>query len=300
MIVVFGSINIDLVTRAERIPGPGETVLGSDYVAIPGGKGANQALAARRAGARVALVGAYGQDDFAEPALALLKADGVELSHSRAAPKPTGAAFIVVDAAGENAIVVASGANASAAASQLQALSFGPGDLILLQREVPIPEVEAAAAFARRRGARTMLNAAPAGALSTALADALDFLCVNEHEAAIVGASLGVSAADPIEIAEAIQRRRGLATIVTLGPAGAVGFHRGERFSAPAPKVEVVDTTAAGDSFVGAFAAALDRGLDFAEAMKRGLAAGSLACTKPGAQPSMPYFDEIERLAATL
>ncbi len=181
MIVVFGSINIDLVTRAERIPGPGETVLGSDYVAIPGGKGANQALAARRAGARVALVGAYGQDGFAEPALALLKADGVELSHSRAAPKPTGAAFIVVDPPGENAIVVASGAKASAEASQLQAFPFGPGDRLLLQREVPIPEVEAAAAFARARGARAMLNAAPAGALSPKLAEALDFLCVNEH-----------------------------------------------------------------------------------------------------------------------
>ena len=137
MIVVFGSINIDLVTRAARIPGPGETVLGGDYVAIPGGKGANQALAARRAGAKVALVGAYGADGFAENALELLRRDGVDLSASRRVEKPTGAAFIVVDDNGENAIVVASGANAEARAAQLDAVALAKGDWVLLQRETP-------------------------------------------------------------------------------------------------------------------------------------------------------------------
>lgn len=296
MIIVFGSINIDLVTRAQRIPGPGETVLGGDYVAIPGGKGANQALAARRAGARVALVGAYGRDDFAEQALSLLKADGVDLSASVAASKATGAAFITVDPHGENAIVVASGANAEARASQLERVRLAAGDILLLQRETPIPEVEAAAVAARRAGAKVVLNAAPAGVLSVGLLSSLDYLVVNEHEVAVVGAALGFKGA-PDAVAEAIERQFGVAAIVTLGAAGAIAYVRGRRYEAPAPKVEVVDTTAAGDTFVGAFAAALDKSLPFEVALRRGLAAGSLACTKAGAQTSMPYAEAIDRLA---
>jgi ribokinase len=297
MIVVFGSINIDLVTRAERIPAPGETVLGGDYVAIPGGKGANQALAARRAGAEVAMVGAYGRDDFAATALSLLKADGVDLRASRASAKATGAAFITVDPKGENAIVLAAGANADASADQLGAILFGRDDFLLLQREVPIAEVEAAASIAKRAGARALLNAAPAGALSPALIRDLAYLVVNEHEVVIVGAAFGLSG-PPDVIAGEIEKQFGVATIVTLGAEGAVAYAGGKRYAAPAPRIEVVDTTAAGDTFVGAFAAALDAGLPFETALKRGLAAGSLACTRPGAQPSMPYKREIEALAA--
>ncbi len=293
MIVVFGSINIDLVTRA-KIPAPGETTLGDDYVTAPGGKGANQALAARRAGAKVALVGACGADSFAGAALALINAAGVDLSATRTVGKPTGAAFIVVDPTGENAIVVAAGANAEARAEQLEGLPFGKGDLLLLQREVPEREVEAAAQFAKKRGAQVMLNLAPAGAPTEALLAALDYLCVNEHEATTLGRALQLEATEPEAIAAELARRFGFAVIVTLGPAGAAGFAGGERTFAPAAKVAVVDTTAAGDTFVGAFAAARDRGLSFAEAMKRGAVAGSLACAKPGAQPSMPTAAEIE------
>jgi ribokinase len=295
MIVVFGSINIDLVTRA-KIPAPGETTLGDDYVAIPGGKGANQALAARRAGAEVALVGACGADGFAAPALALLKQAGVDLSATREVAKPTGAAFIVVDPSGENAIVVAAGANGQARAAQLEGLAFGAGDMLLLQRETPEAEVEAAALFARRRGAKVMLNLAPAGVPSAALIGALDYLCMNEHEAATLGEAAGVATRDPEGIAAELARRHKLATIVTLGAAGAVGFSGGERFAAAAPKVAAIDTTAAGDAFVGAFAAALDRGLTFGEAMRRGVAAGSLACARRGAQTSLPSAAEIEAL----
>ena len=297
MIVVFGSINIDLVTRAERIPGPGETVLGGDYVTIPGGKGANQALAARRAGASVKMVGAFGADDFAKTALSLLRADGVDLSFSRETAKPTGAAFITVDTKGENAIVLAAGANALARAAQLESVAFGAGDLLLLQREVPIPEIEAAATLARARGAKVALNAAPAGAVSPALMQALDYLIVNEHEVEIVGAALGLSG-NPIEIARDINANHGLVTLVTLGAVGGVAFKGSEEFHFSAPSVTVVDTTAAGDAFVGAFAAALDAGVTFGVALQRGLAAGSLACTKAGAQPSLPYAPEIEKLAA--
>jgi ribokinase len=156
--------------------------------------------------------------------------------------------------------------------------------------------VEAAAAEARRRGARVLLNAAPAAAVSPDLLTNLDSLVVNEHEAAIVGAGLGLTG-DPEAIAAEIDARYGVATLVTLGAAGAVAFAGERRYQAAAPAVTVVDTTSAGDTFVGAFAAALDRGLNFEAALKRGLAAGSLACAKPGAQPSMPYTDEIEALA---
>jgi ribokinase len=297
VVIVFGSINIDLVTRAPRIPGPGETALGRDYVVNPGGKGANQALAARRAGASVAMVGAYGSDSFANDALALLRADGVDLSASRRVDRPTGAAFIVVDDDGENAIVVASGANLAARAEQLHDLTIAPGDILLLQRETPDAETEAAAFKAKARGAKVMLNLAPAGPISGALIGALDYLCVNEHEAASLAETLGLAPRDPAAICREVCQRYGVTAIATLGAAGAVGFRREGPFAAPAPDVKVVDSTAAGDTFVGAFAAALDRGLDFETALRRGLAAGSLACTRAGAQPSMPYAAEIEALA---
>ncbi|HLH48160.1 MAG TPA: ribokinase [Roseiarcus sp.] len=297
MIVVFGSINLDLITRVERIPGPGETTLGGDYATSPGGKGANQALAARRAGAAVAMVGAVGKDAFAGEALALLTADGVDLSATETVAAPTGAAFIAVDANGENAIVVASGANRLARAAQLEKLALGAGDILVLQRETPPAEVEAAALHAKSKGARAILNLAPAGPPSDRLLRALDTLIVNEHEALTLGEALNLATREPEEVAAFLDRTLGLAAIVTLGPAGAVGYAKGARFAAPAPPVKVVDTTGAGDTFVGAFAAALERGLSFEAAMKRGLAAGSLACTKPGAQPSMPYAAEIEALA---
>ncbi len=296
MIVVFGSINIDLVTRA-KIPAPGETTLGDDYEAIPGGKGANQALAARRAGAVVALVGACGADGFAAPALKLLREAGVDLSATREVAKPTGAAFIVVDPSGENAIIVASGANREARAAQLEGIAFGAGDLLLLQRETPDAEVEAAALLARRRGAKVMLNLAPAGVPSAALIGALDYLCMNEHEAATLGAASGIATREAGGIAAELTRCHRFSTLVTLGAAGAVGFVGGERFAASAPKVAAVDTTGAGDTFVGALAAALDSGLSFAAAMRRGVIAGSLACAKRGAQTSMPSKAEIDALA---
>jgi ribokinase len=216
------------------------------------------------------------------------------LSATRTVARPTGAAFIVVDPSGENAIVVAAGANASASAAQLEGLPFGQGDLLLLQREVPEAQVDAAALLAKKRGAQVMLNLAPAGRPSEALLGALDYLCVNEHEAATLGRALDVDANEPEAIGAALARRFGFAVIVTLGAAGAVGFADGERVFAPAPKIAAVDTTAAGDTFVGAFAASRDRGLPFADAMKRGVVAGSLACAKPGAQTSMPTAAEIE------
>ncbi len=297
MIVVFGSVNVDFVTRVPRIPRPGETVLGPGYAVIPGGKGANQALAARRAGAAVVMAGAVGRDPFADIGLSMLVRDGVDCARVARVEAPTGAAFISVDEAGENAIVVASGANAAASAGTLDDLALSARDTLLLQREVPEAQAERAARLARAAGARVVLNAAPAGAVSPALLEVLDVLVVNEHEVAVVGAALGI-AGEAGDIAQAIDARHGVATVVTLGAAGAVGWTGGVRRVVPALPVSVVDTTAAGDTFCGAFAAALDGGFGFTLALARAAAAGSLACTVAGAQTSIPWRDAIDTAVA--
>lgn len=297
MITVFGSLNVDLVTPVERLPGAGETVLGPGYALHPGGKGANQALAARRAGAEVTLVGAVGRDGFAEIALCLLAEDGVDLAHVARVEAPTGAAFIAVDAAGSNQIVVAAGANALAKADAVETLRPGEDDLLLLQREVPEGECLRAARAMRAGGGRVVLNLAPAGEPAPELLALTDILIVNEHEALILAGSLGWSETEPDAVARRIDGERGIACIVTLGSAGAVGWHGGVRRRLEAPVVDAVDTVAAGDSFVGAFAAALQAGFGFSGALQRGLAAGSLACTVAGAQPSVPRREAIEALA---
>ncbi len=299
MIVVFGSINLDLVTPVARLPAAGQTVLGRAYTVHPGGKGANQALAARRAGAEVVLVGAVGDDSFASPALSLLRDGGVDLTRVAQVQAPTGAAFITVDVQGANQIVVASGANAQARAAALEGLSFSARDILLLQREVPETECIAAAQMARLAGARVVLNLAPSGPLDPALRALLDLLVVNEHEALDLAQSLAWSETDPDAIAARVDAQHSIACVATLGAQGAVGWSGGVRRAVAAPALEVVDTTAAGDAFVGALAAALESGFGFMGALQRAVAAGSLACTKAGAQPSLPGRTEIEALAAT-
>jgi len=300
MIVVFGSINIDLVTPVERLPGPGETVLGPGYALHPGGKGANQALAARRAGADVVLIGATGRDRFADAALALLTTEGVDLDYVAQVGEPTGAAFIATDREGANQIIVAAGANAALRPDALRQLELASEDILLLQREVPEDACLEAARAMKRAGGRVILNLAPAEAPSPALLDHLDFLIVNEHEAMILAQALGWPEQDPDAIARRLDHERRIATVATLGGAGVVAWIDGIRHRLPAPDVAVVDTVAAGDSFTGAFAAALAAGKDMAAALRDGLAAGSLACTRRGAQPSIPHAREIAALAARL
>jgi ribokinase len=295
VIVVFGSLNVDFVTRVAAIPAPGETVLGPSYAVIPGGKGANQALAAARAGANVTMLGAVGEDAFAGIALAGLLAAGVECGSLARVAAPTGAAFIAVDDAGRNAIVVAAGANGLARADALEGLGLGAGDILLTQRETPEPETLRAARIARAAGARVILNAAPSGGFDPALLAAIDILVVNEHEALEVARACGLSSDDPDAIARGIDARFGVATLVTLGAQGALGWTGGVRRAVPALPVEVVDTTAAGDAFCGVLAAALHAGLGFSAALQRGVVAGSLACTKAGAQPGLPFADDIDR-----
>ena len=300
MIIVFGSINIDLVTRVDALPKPGETVAAPGYAVVPGGKGANQALAARRAGAGVVLAGAVGRDGFADLALDMLAADGVDLTRVVRADTPTGAAFITVDAEGQNQIVVGSGANAFARAASLDGLATKPGDILLLQWEVPEAEICAAARWAKTLGLRVMLNRAPAGPVTPELMAMTDIVVVNEHEVMALAEGHGVDGADPEAVASGLSARYGNAVFVTLGAEGAMGWADGIRHAAPALPVDVIDTTAAGDTFCGAFAAALDRRRGYETAIEFASAAGSLACTIFGAQPSIPTLATIEPAAAIL
>ena len=299
MIVVFGSVNLDLVARVERLPREGETIAGTSFAALPGGKGANQALAARRAGASVAMAGAVGADGFAERALRELVAAGVDLHAMRRVDVPTGVALIHVDAAGRNAITVVAGANAHAAPPDVADTALGPAATLVLQLEVPVDAVTSIAIRAKRSRTRVVLNAAPAQPLRGDLVAALDVLIVNEHEAAVVAAAHALPAA-PENFAGAFHRRCKCAVVVTLGAAGAIAAAEGAMFTVEAPKVRVIDTVGAGDALVGALAAALDRGADWARALAEGVAAGSLACTLEGAQAALPDRAAIIALAETV
>jgi ribokinase len=295
MIVVFGSINIDLVVPVERLPRPGETVLGPHYTLVPGGKGANQALAAARAGADVHLIGQVGRDGFADLALAQLKAGGVDLSAVERDTLPTGCALIPVDQQGGNLIIVAAGANSAAAERQVVDALLRPDTLVMLQMEVPYAENWRLVERAKARGARLLLNCAPAAEVPHAILSALDWLIVNESEAGLLARSLSLPASDPRSAARAISGITGTTVIVTLGGEGAVAFSGTEAWSVSALPIEPVDTTAAGDAFVGAFAAAIDGGADLPAALHRAGIAGGLACTVAGAQPSLPAKAAIDR-----
>ena len=298
MIVVFGSVAVDLVTEVARIPVAGETVLCAGYTVVPGSKGGNQAVAAARAGSKTALVATCGRDAFASLATPILRESGVDLTHLRSIDDPTGVCFITVDERAENAIVAAAGANLRTELGQLAACSLQRGDILLLQREISDKETFAAVAYAKGKGARVILNAAPGGAVPADVLRELDVLVVNENETLVVGRALGMLSDDLEEIAENIHRDHGCSVIVTLGPKGAFAWHRTTRWAIPAPVVEAVDTTAAGDSFVGAFASTLDRDQPFEVALRRGVMAGSLCCTRRGAQPSIPDAAEVDRMLA--
>ncbi len=289
MILVFGSINLDLVLPVPVLPAPGETVLGAAYSTQPGGKGANQALAAARDGAAVVLAGCVGRDGFAAPALALLRAAGVDLVRVAETASPTGLAAIAVDPAGRNQIVVAGGANARAAAGQVEDALLAPHTTLLLQREVDPAESARLALRAKQRGCRVVLNTAPAGPFPEAALAALDVLVANAVEAAELGAA---------SAAELAARHPGLAAVITRGEAGVEVAAPGERFALPAHPVAVRDTTAAGDTFTGVFAAGLDRGLSLRAAALRANAAAALCCTRQGSQQSIPLAAETDAMLA--
>ena len=287
MIVIFGSINVDLIVPVEHLPQPGETVLGGDYLLLPGGKGANQALAARRAGAVTVLAGAVGADHFAGIALAGLRHAGVDTRLVRTAGQPTGFAAIMVAGDGENAIAVAPGANAAVRADQVPDELLGADVILVAQMEVPPGETATLIRRVRARGGCSLLNLAPALPLDRALLREIDFLVANEGEAA----SLGIN---PAVLAQAL--------VITRGASGATAFLAdGTEIAVPALPIDPVDTTGAGDTFVGVLAAALDRGAALEAALRRASAAAGLACLARGAQAAMPdtaAIDDAERRLA--
>lgn len=297
MIVVFGSINIDLVMAVANLPRPGETVLAPAYRALGGGKGANQALAAARAGAEVALYGCVGRDAFAGDALALLRRAGVDLGGVTERDAATGCAVVCVDRDGENQIVVASGANMLAGAGQVPDRVLGPATTLLLQLEVSESESHDLIARARRLGARIVLNAAPARPQPAAVLSALDILVVNEIEATMLADGV-TTAAGGREAARAIAASHGLTVVVTLGGAGAAAFSPDGDWEVGALPVTPVDTTGAGDTFLGVFLAARDGGAEPEAALRQAAAAAAIQVTRPGAADAIPTARQVAAFLA--
>jgi ribokinase len=290
MLIVPGSINADLLFKVERLPLPGETVLCPGYAMAPGGKGANQAAAAAKAGAGVAFVGKVGDDAYGPVVRGMLEAAGVDCARLAVSPRPTAIAVIGVDARGENAIIVGSGANLDVRADQVPDELLAPGATVLCQNEIRPEETWKALRRARARGARAILNLAPAGEVPPEVLGDLDVLIVNELEAEALAGGGG----EPEALARDLARRHGLACVLTLGSKGAVAATPGEAFRTRALRIDPVDTTGAGDTFSGVLAAWLDRGAALPEALAAASVAAALACEQVGAQTAQPTRAMIE------
>jgi len=304
-LVVVGSLNMDFVVSVDRLPIPGETVLGRDFQMIPGGKGANQACAAGKLGAgavAVRLIGRVGCDVFADHLKASLAAAGVDVAAVHAAKsQPTGVALIWVDRHGQNSIVVASGANYELAAADVEAMRkvFRGASLALFQLETPLPTVAAALALARQEGLRTMLDPAPAQPLPAGLLALVDILTPNENEAlTLLGRPPArVSLEEAPQLAQALRQLGPRAVVLKLGDRGS--YYSGDAGSIPTPAfaVAVRDTTAAGDTFNAALAVALAEGQPIERALRFANAAAAISVTRLGAQASAPTRAEVEHFA---
>lgn len=294
MITVVGSINLDLVANVERLPAPGETVSGDGFASSPGGKGANQALAARRSGTTVRMVGATGSDGFADEALALLREAGVDLGLVRRTGGSTGIALIMVARDSENIIAVVPGANASVSANDVREAAIASDETILLQHEIPLQAVEAALEAARRARARSILNTAPFKPEAASLLPQADIVIANETEFDLYARELALSGTDRRERMTAFTQATGRTIIVTLGGDGLIAVTPQDCFEVPAMPISPVDTVGAGDTFCGYLAGGLDRGLGLEPALRRASVAAALACLKPGAQPAIPWADEVD------
>lgn len=297
MITVLGSINMDLIANVSRLPKPGETVTGDNFVTAPGGKGANQALAARRAGAVVHMAGACGEDEFAVPALTYLRFDGVNLDRVKSASTATGVALIFVGADGENVIAIVGGANGTVTAEDARAAvsDMKRGDTLMLQMEVPAPAIEAALEAARQKGVTSIVNIAPITADAARLARMADIVIANETEFELFCGKPGLdNKAREAEMTRISQDQK-QTIIVTLGGDGVVAARAGVLHRSKGLVIDPVDTVGAGDTFCGYLAAGLDQGLKFDLALRRAAVAGSLSCLKAGAQPSIPTGADVDR-----
>lgn len=300
-IVVVGSLNMDLVVQAPVIPAPGETVLGNNFATIPGGKGANQAVAAARLGAKVSLIGRVGADAFGEQLLANARAEGIDVTHVGVdETAASGIAMITVDATGQNSIAVASGANFCLTAVHVRRAweQLEPVDLLVMPLETPLETIETAVSLAHQSGTKVILNPAPAQQLPPHILAGVDVLVPNEAETAQL---TGLPIESPEETQQAARRLRELGVghvVLTLGSRGALVLDgaTGDFTAVPAYPVTVVDTTAAGDAFVAGLAVGLGEGRPLVQAAQFANAVGALAVTKQGAQPGMPRRAEVEIL----
>ena len=298
-IVVVGSLNMDLVVEVPAIPLPGETVLGKNFATFPGGKGANQAVAAARLGARVSLIGRVGKDAFGDQLLASAQADGIDITHvGRDETAATGVAMIAVDEQGQNSIAVASGANFCLTADHVREAwaELDDVDLLVMPLETPLDTIETAVSLANESGATVVLNPAPARPLPAELLAGIDVLVPNEPETAQLTALPINTEAESRDAARELLALGVGNVVLTLGSRGALVLDgKTESFTlVPARRVEVVDTTAAGDAFVAGLAVALGEGQTLVEAAQFANAVGALAVTKQGAQPGMPAREEVE------
>lgn len=296
-ITVIGSINVDLFAQVPHHPRPGETILGDSGQRTPGGKGANQALAARFQGAAVTFVGAVGSDSDAAVATERLRTAGVDLEELKVTTEaPTGLAAITVSADGENTIVVLPGANASVTPADVRsAVARGAAEqpIVLLQGELPRETTEAAVRRADSDGHRVVLNLAPWGEVSPDVLRMVDPLVLNEHEAAAVATALALEIPEePTELATALTSSGIRSVVLTLGPHGAVVADESGARAVPAPPVSAVDTTGAGDAFIGGLVARLAAGDDLLTAASHAVRVGAYSVRHPGAQPSYPTTED--------
>jgi ribokinase len=281
-VIVVGSANADLVVTVDRRPGPGETVLGSDTDVLPGGKGANTAVAAAKLGARVSLLAAIGDDTHGRMLLKSLREAGVDVTEIQRSDRPTGVAYIFVTPDGENSILVSPGANSALSADDL---TIPAAKVLVASLEVPLQTIEHAVAVAAERGIRAVVNVSPPAQLSEATLAALDPIVVNEHEAA----ELLAGDSDPRRLLELGPR----SAVITLGASGALVVEQGGAQTVEAPSVEAVDTTGAGDAFTGALAAQLAQGAELVQAARFAVKVAAISVTRRGAQPSYPTVADL-------
>lgn len=295
-VIVIGSSNTDMVVRSEHLPRPGETVLGGGFMMAGGGKGANQAVAVAKMGHPVVFAAAVGKDIFGEEAVARYKSYGIDTTYIVRKDAPSGVALILVDASAQNSISVALGANNELMLEDVMpALDIvEEGDIVLLQLEIPMSTVEACIGVAAAKGARVILNPAPAAKVGTAALSKLYLITPNQTEAEILTGVEVNDEASAVKAAEALCALGVKKVVITLGSEGALLYEDGKAEIIPARKVEAVDTTAAGDVYNGAMCAALAEGMSLRESLRFATKASAISVSRVGAQPSIPSRTEVD------
>lgn len=296
-ILEVGSLNMDLVVRMPHIPKPGETLLGGEFATFPGGKGANQAVAAARLGAQVSMIGRVGNDAFGRELVDLLQKEGIDTRFVGVDPAlASGVALIEVDAKGQNSIAVASGANFALTAAHVASAigQIEKFDALVMPLETPLETIYAAARAAKQKNAQVILNPAPAQKLGADLLEMVDVIVPNEHEAAFITGIVLEGEQSCRAAAHSLRQMGAKNVVITLGWAGAFVLDGDTEEFVPAQKVVAIDTTAAGDCFTGGLAVGLAEGKPLADAVRFASAAAAISVTRRGAQPSMPYRREVE------